>query len=162
MHVFENVTGVLFCVGISEYDKFLYEDNRTNRIHEARKLFHEICQSKWFTETAMILFLNKDDIFREKIAAGKYTKTVCCFLSEKVIGKRIFFRSQYQSMFWRLRRPSWIRTFDKIPRKKIRWCNWCNYRQAPRNLHARHVRNGHNKRQSRIWSCKEIHNSENI
>lgn len=66
MHVFEDVTGVLVCDGISEYDKFLYEDNRTNRIHEVRKLFHEI----WTSETAIILFLNKDD-FREKIAAGK-------------------------------------------------------------------------------------------
>jgi len=77
MHCFEDVTGVLFCVGISEYDKVLYEDNRTNRLHEARKLFHEICQSKWFSQTAMILFLNKDDLFREKIAAGHSLKV--CF-----------------------------------------------------------------------------------
>jgi len=77
MHCFEDVTGVLFCVGMSEFDKVLWEDNRTNRIHEARKLFHEICQSKWFTDTALILFLNKDDIFREKIAAGHSIKI--CF-----------------------------------------------------------------------------------
>lgn len=36
-------------------------------MHEALKLFHEICQSKWFTYTAMILFLNKSDLFAEKI-----------------------------------------------------------------------------------------------
>jgi len=77
MHCFEDVTGVLFCVGISEFDKFLYEDNSTNRLHEARKLFHEICQSKWFSQTAMILFLNKDDLFREKIARGHSIKV--CF-----------------------------------------------------------------------------------
>jgi len=77
MHCFEDVTGVLFCVGISEFDKVLYEDNRTNRIHEAKKLFHEICQSKWFSQTAMILFLNKDDLFREKIAMGHSLKV--CF-----------------------------------------------------------------------------------
>jgi len=77
MHCFEDVTGVLFCVGISEFDKTLYEDNKTNRIHEARKLFHEICQSKWFTQTAMILFLNKDDLFRDKIISGKSIKI--CF-----------------------------------------------------------------------------------
>jgi len=77
VHCFEDVLGVLFCVGISEFDKNLYEDNQTNRMHEARKLFHEICQSKWFTQTAMILFLNKDDLFREKIAAGK--SIVACY-----------------------------------------------------------------------------------
>jgi len=33
--------------------------------------FHEICMSKWFSKTAIILFLNKDDLFREKLAKGK-------------------------------------------------------------------------------------------
>jgi len=74
MHCFEDVTGVLFCVGLSAFDQTLYEDNTTNRMHEALKLFHEICQSKWFTQTAMILFLNKDDLFREKIKQGKSIK----------------------------------------------------------------------------------------
>ena len=36
-------------------------------MHESLKLFKEICNSKWFVETAMILFLNKMDLFREKI-----------------------------------------------------------------------------------------------
>jgi len=74
MHCFEDVTGVLFCVGISAFDQTLYEDNKTNRMHEALKLFHEICQSKWFSNTAMILFLNKEDLFREKLKAGKSIK----------------------------------------------------------------------------------------
>jgi len=77
VHCFEDVLGVLFCVGISEFDKNLYEDNQTNRMHEAKKLFHEICQSKWFTQTGMILFLNKDDLFRQKIAEGK--SITACF-----------------------------------------------------------------------------------
>lgn len=37
-------------------------------MHESLKLFKEICNSKWFVETAMILFLNKKDLFAEKIA----------------------------------------------------------------------------------------------
>jgi len=75
MHCFEDVTGVLFCVGISAFDQTLYEDNVTNRLHEALKLFHEICKSKWFSNTLMILFLNKEDIFRQKLEAGKSIKT---------------------------------------------------------------------------------------
>jgi len=71
IHCFEDITAVLYCVGISEYDQVLYEDNTTNRIHESLKLFHEICQSKWFGQTAIILFLNKSDLFQEKITAGK-------------------------------------------------------------------------------------------
>jgi len=52
---------------ISEYDQVLYEDSQTNRIDEALKLFDEICNSSWFSKTSMILFLNKNDLFRAKL-----------------------------------------------------------------------------------------------
>lgn len=38
-----------------------------NRMHESLKLFDSICNNKWFTDTSIILFLNKKDIFEEKI-----------------------------------------------------------------------------------------------
>lgn len=67
MYCFQDVTAVIFCVAMSEYDLKLYEDDRTNRMHESLKLFKEIANTKWFLSTAMILFLNKKDIFQEKI-----------------------------------------------------------------------------------------------
>jgi len=71
IHCFEDVVGVLFCVGISAFDQTLYEDNVTNRLLEDMRLFHDICVSKWFTTTAIILFLNKSDLFKEKLEDGK-------------------------------------------------------------------------------------------
>jgi len=82
MHCFQDVTSVIFCVALSEYDLKLYEDDQTNRMHESLKLFKEICNSKWFTDTAMILFLNKRDLFEIKIAK---VDLKCCF-SEYVGG----------------------------------------------------------------------------
>jgi len=67
IHCFENVTAVIFVVGISAYDQVLFEDEQTNRMIEALTLFDEICNSKWFQNTSMILFLNKMDLFQEKI-----------------------------------------------------------------------------------------------
>jgi len=67
IHCFENVTAVLFVAAISEYDQVLYEDENTNRMVEALNLFEEICNSRWFRETSIILFLNKRDLFAEKI-----------------------------------------------------------------------------------------------
>jgi len=67
IHCFEDVTAVLFVAAISEYDQVLYEDENTNRMDEALNLFEEISNSKWFGTTAMILFLNKRDLFQEKI-----------------------------------------------------------------------------------------------
>jgi len=67
IHCFENVTAVIFVAAISEYDQTLYEDLKTNRLEEALTLFHEICNSKWFVNSSMLLFLNKRDLFLEKI-----------------------------------------------------------------------------------------------
>jgi len=67
IHCFENVTAVIFVAAMNEYDQLLFEDNVTNRIIESLNLFSEICNSRWFRNKSMILFLNKDDLFREKI-----------------------------------------------------------------------------------------------
>eukprot|EP00823_Brevimastigomonas_motovehiculus_P000017 TRINITY_DN1004_c2_g1_i1.p1 TRINITY_DN1004_c2_g1~~TRINITY_DN1004_c2_g1_i1.p1 ORF type:complete len:359 (-),score=68.04 TRINITY_DN1004_c2_g1_i1:653-1729(-) len=75
IHCFENVTAVLFVAAISEYDQVLYEDENTNRMAEALNLFDEICNSRWFRETSMILFLNKRDLFGDKIQ--KVSISVC-------------------------------------------------------------------------------------
>lgn len=75
IHCFEDVTAIIFCVAISEYDLKLYEDNETNRMHESLQLFKELCNTKWFQATSFILFLNKKDIFEEKIK--RVPLTVC-------------------------------------------------------------------------------------
>jgi len=67
IHCFQDVTAVVFFVALSEYDQRLYEDETVSRIDESVKLFDEICNSKWFENTSIILFLNKSDIFHEKI-----------------------------------------------------------------------------------------------
>jgi len=76
IHCFENVTGVLFLASLSAYDQTLYEDQDQNRMIEALDLFKQICNSRWFKETAMILFLNKKDLFKEKI---RQTSLTVCF-----------------------------------------------------------------------------------
>jgi len=70
IHVFDNVQVVLFLVAISGYDHVLVEDRNGNQMHEALMLFESISNSKYFDRSALILFLNKIDLFREKIAGG--------------------------------------------------------------------------------------------
>jgi len=76
IHCFQDVTALIFCVALSEYDMKLYEDENVNRMHESMELFDEICNSKWFLKTSIILFLNKSDIFQEKILKKDLR---CCF-----------------------------------------------------------------------------------
>eukprot|EP01094_Clydonella_sp_ATCC50884_P014468 TRINITY_DN2489_c0_g1_i3.p1 TRINITY_DN2489_c0_g1~~TRINITY_DN2489_c0_g1_i3.p1 ORF type:complete len:399 (+),score=138.68 TRINITY_DN2489_c0_g1_i3:130-1197(+) len=67
IHCFDCVTAVLFCAAISEYDQVLREDESANRMKESLLLFDEVVNSPWFENTAFILFLNKLDLFKEKI-----------------------------------------------------------------------------------------------
>jgi len=67
LHCFERVTCVIFVASISEFDQKLEEDEKTNRLSEALDLFGDICNSRWFKRTSMILFLNKKDILEDKL-----------------------------------------------------------------------------------------------
>eukprot|EP01080_Neovahlkampfia_damariscottae_P010510 gene10510-3032_t len=67
IHCFEGVTGIIFLTSLSEYDQKCYEDDETNRMKESLLLFDEIVNSRWFVDTPIVLFLNKTDIFQEKL-----------------------------------------------------------------------------------------------
>ena len=45
----------------------LAEDRTRNRLEESLGLFDGIINLSWFKEVPVILFLNKDDLFRDKI-----------------------------------------------------------------------------------------------
>lgn len=64
---FDGVTVIMFLVSLSEYDKVLLEDSTTNRMHDAIEVFKYIVECPYFEETNVILFLNKKDLFAEKI-----------------------------------------------------------------------------------------------
>jgi len=76
IHCFEGVTAIIFCASLSAYDLKLIEDEGMNRMHESMKLFDSICNNKWFTDTSIILFLNKMDLFEAKITKSPLNK---CF-----------------------------------------------------------------------------------
>ncbi|CAI8052377.1 Guanine nucleotide-binding protein G(i) subunit alpha [Geodia barretti] len=75
IHCFEGVTAIVFCVALSAYDLMLAEDEEMNRMNESMKLFDSICNNRWFESTSIILFLNKKDLFSEKIV--KSPLTIC-------------------------------------------------------------------------------------
>lgn len=76
IHCFEDVTAIIFCAALSCYDLKLAEDETTNRMIESLKLFDSIVNNEWFTDTSVILFLNKKDLFEEKIP---YSPLTLCF-----------------------------------------------------------------------------------
>jgi len=67
LHCFDDVKAVLFVAALSEYDMTLIEDGVTNRMEESLNLFQAICTNKFFDKSSIIIFLNKLDLFTEKI-----------------------------------------------------------------------------------------------
>ena len=80
IHCFESVTAILFCASLNEYDQVLREDPTQNRMKESLTLFDDIVNSPWFKNTPIILFLNKSDLFKEKI---KRVNLSTCFENYK-------------------------------------------------------------------------------
>lgn len=67
IYCFENVKAVLFVVALSGYDMTLIEDPQVNRLEESLSLFSQIVNNRYFKTSSFVLFLNKLDLFREKI-----------------------------------------------------------------------------------------------
>ncbi|KAM3378999.1 guanine nucleotide-binding protein alpha-1 subunit isoform X1 [Capsicum galapagoense] len=67
IHLFEGVTAVIFCAAISEYDQTLFEEERKNRLMETKELFEWVLKQPCFEKTSFMLFLNKFDIFEQKV-----------------------------------------------------------------------------------------------
>eukprot|EP00979_Chaetoceros_neogracilis_P011144 scaffold2707_cov273-Chaetoceros_neogracile.AAC.6 len=73
VNCFENVDAVIFVAALSEYDQTLAEAKRHNRMMEALNLFESVVKNANFADTSIMLFLNKKDIFAEKIVYSNIT-----------------------------------------------------------------------------------------
>jgi len=64
---FENATMILFVASLADYDLKLEEDSTRNRMYESLDLYAGVAEMPWFAETPIVLFLNKEDIFKKKL-----------------------------------------------------------------------------------------------
>jgi guanine nucleotide-binding protein G(i) subunit alpha len=65
-------------------------------MRESMKLFESVCNNKWFLQTAIMLFLNKKDLFIEKIKKSplricfpEYTGSNCYEEASRYIQERL-------------------------------------------------------------------------
>jgi len=88
LNCFEDVLAIIYFVALNECktnnnnmfvsnaltsvadDMKLVEDERVNRMQESLELFKEIGTSKLFQNTLLIVFYNKLDVFKEKLASA--------------------------------------------------------------------------------------------
>merc|ERR1712228_35931 len=68
--LFDGVTAIIFVAALNHYATILFEDESKNSMQESLQLFDEICNQKWFRKTEIILFLNKNDLFEQRLREG--------------------------------------------------------------------------------------------
>ncbi|XP_046841752.1 guanine nucleotide-binding protein G(s) subunit alpha-like isoform X2 [Xenia sp. Carnegie-2017] len=68
---FNDVTAIIYVVACSSYNLVLREDPSQNRLRESLDLFKSIWNNRWLKTISVILFLNKQDLLRDKVRAGK-------------------------------------------------------------------------------------------
>jgi len=67
IHLFDNVTAVLFVISISEYDQCSGDARHVNRMMDSIELFEQTVNHRYLCSTSFIVFFNKYDLFLEKI-----------------------------------------------------------------------------------------------
>jgi len=70
IHCFSDVKCIIFCAPLADYNLYLREQPDVNRMDEALDLFSEVTESAHFSSSGIILFLNKVDLFKDKIEKG--------------------------------------------------------------------------------------------
>jgi len=74
-----DITAVIFVCALTEYNQVLREDIKQNRLKESLNLFDIACNRR-YPDKPILLFLNKKDLFAEKI---KHTDLKACFPTYK-------------------------------------------------------------------------------
>jgi len=67
---FDDMDAIIFLAPISCFDQVLDEDHKINRLEDSVKLWNSIVTNELLKNTNLIIFLNKIDILKAKLAAG--------------------------------------------------------------------------------------------
>lgn len=70
IQVFVGIKAILFVVDSSGFDTKVREDGKTNRLEESLDLFKVVWNNSYLEKSGIILFMNKQDILKEKIQRG--------------------------------------------------------------------------------------------
>ncbi|XP_022245112.1 guanine nucleotide-binding protein G(f) subunit alpha-like [Limulus polyphemus] len=70
IQVFDGITAILFLISSSGFNLKVREDTDKNQLKESIELFQDVWSSRFLRECGFIIFFNKQDLLKEKIASG--------------------------------------------------------------------------------------------
>ncbi|QRV80600.1 G-protein alpha subunit [Ceratobasidium sp. AG-Ba] len=98
---FSDVNAIIFLAPISAFDQTLAEDKRVNRVEDSIQLFKSVCGNKLLANVNIVLFLNKCDLLKKKLAAGiKLNKYVTSYGSRPNDYEHVskYFRTKFSAI----------------------------------------------------------------
>ncbi|KAJ7104884.1 heterotrimeric G protein alpha subunit 4 [Mycena epipterygia] len=98
IHTFGDVTNIMFIASLCGYDTCLIEDRDANQ--DSMVLWDSICHGRWFKQTSLILCLNKNDLFEQKILDSDIAYFFPEFTGERssAVAGRDFFKKKFRSL----------------------------------------------------------------
>ncbi|KAJ9592990.1 hypothetical protein L9F63_015360 [Diploptera punctata] len=69
--IFKLIVTTKFVISMSDFDQTLREENGVNRLRESLILFQDVWNTRFLEEAGVIVFLNKQDVLKEKVKSGK-------------------------------------------------------------------------------------------
>jgi hypothetical protein len=88
IHCFQDVTAVLFLVGLSGYSQGMLEDPRANQMKDAMALWDGVCSSEWFKQTSLVSASGRD-WGRDWFADWNWNRLFrSCFLTRRICSRR--------------------------------------------------------------------------
>ncbi|KAG9006351.1 hypothetical protein FRB94_000815 [Tulasnella sp. JGI-2019a] len=80
---FDNVQAIIFLAPVSVFDQVLAEDANVNRLEDSLILWKDLCKNPILQKVPLVLFLNKCDLLRRKLASGVKLSTYMVSYSER-------------------------------------------------------------------------------
>ncbi|KAJ3378446.1 hypothetical protein HDU92_007382 [Lobulomyces angularis] len=101
---FSDVHGIIFLVDMSSYDMMMEEDSETNRMMDSLNLFESITKNKLLEVAQFILFLNKVDLFEEKLKKSKIVDHFSDFIGDQLSDKvaKKYFQKKFEERAGRM------------------------------------------------------------
>jgi guanine nucleotide-binding protein subunit alpha len=72
---YEGIVGIIFVAALDDWDVPCPEEPNKTRMEESLEVFESLINHDWFSKLPWILFMNKTDLFAEKIKKVKLKDT---------------------------------------------------------------------------------------
>jgi len=93
---FGGISCLFFITSLSFYDEYLESDPTVNRLLESLEVFEDLVNGNWASKSGIVVFLNRLDIFREKLKENPFTLCFPNYTGESADDAVAYLKDRFQ------------------------------------------------------------------